>query len=265
MGLLIGLIIANVGYFFAIKHLGQTYSNYYDFVALSVVWAGTISVAIITFPKTKKILALKTLLSSIFAVKKTKKEFVNLCIQIVGHNNSTITKLDKTKIENKILKDGVELLDLGFNRDKVQEMLLDRILTHRKRVELVANWLRGLSKYPPAFGLTGTVLGLIHLMRGVSDGVSPKETGIRMAIALVATFYGLIIANLFVNPVGEAVHQDMKHDLELSSIGIESIMLLADNTNLLEAQEQLNSFLEEEDQINIITTQETGINEELAA
>lgn len=51
----------------------------------------------------------------------------------------------------------------------------------------------------------GTVLGLVNLMRGISAGLDAKDTGVQMAVALVATFYGLIFANLIVNPAGEAI------------------------------------------------------------
>lgn len=254
MGLLIGLIIASVGYYLAIEHLQQTVASYYDFVALAVVWAGTVSVSIITIPKIKKRAILRYLLRSLFGRGVVRKNFVYHCMNILkAPADSQFSKKDLELLEFKVLRDGLELIGLGFEQDKILDILGERIHNTRTKSLSVANWIRGLSKYPPAFGLTGTVLGLIHLMRGVSDGIDPKETGIRMAIALVATFYGLLIANLFVNPLGEMLIQENKKSLELSEIAIETIKLCHRQANLLEAQEYLNSYLDDHEKINILS------------
>jgi chemotaxis protein MotA len=73
-----------------------------------------------------------------------------------------------------------------------------------------------------------------------------------MAIALVATFYGLLVANLIVNPAGENIEKHTKEDEDRGVIAMQTILLAAERVNLLEAQEVLNSFVEERERVDVI-------------
>ncbi len=254
MRVVAGFIVVLIGFHYAIMHLHQAYSSYWDFVAFSVVWAGTLAVSIITLPRMSKRVVGKELATSILRRKTSRPVFIKRCCEAISKKEKDIQLVgqESLKSEYQILREGFELTSLGFDKLKVREILEDRIYNNRARVLSIANWIIGLAKYPPAFGLSGTVLGLIHLMRGISDGMSPKETGIRMAIALVATFYGLIIANVLVGPVGESVSQDAKERTELSEIALEAVMLNYDGANLLEAQERLNSYVDPSERVNLI-------------
>ena len=132
---------------------------------------------------------------------------------------------------------------LGYPTEKVEVILRQRIENYTNDAVTIASWVRGLSKYPPAFGLAGTVLGLIHLMNGLSDGSGPKETGMRMAIALVATLYGIVVANIFVNPVGDRLMSRAKEDYNLAEISLETILMISRKTNMITAIETLNNYV----------------------
>ncbi|OFZ12382.1 MAG: hypothetical protein A2Z20_00995 [Bdellovibrionales bacterium RBG_16_40_8] len=144
------------------------------------------------------------------------------------------------------------MIQLGFEPAKIEAILKERLFQSTERTRFVGVSIRLLAKYPPAFGLAGTVLGLVHLMRGVSDGMTPQETGVRMAIALVATFYGLLVANLIVNPSGEAIVKNAHEEEKLGEIALQSVLLASERVNLLETQEMLNSFVSEDERIDVL-------------
>jgi hypothetical protein len=77
-----------------------------------------------------------------------------------------------------------------------------------------------------------------------------KETGLRMAVALVATFYGLLISNLVLNPLGEWLIEELKKDEVKAEISIETIGLIMDDANMVEIQEKLNSYLDVSERIH---------------
>ena len=95
----------------------------------------------------------------------------------------------------------------------------------------------------------GTVLGLVNVMTGVSNGADAKSTALKMSIALVATMYGLVVANLFVNPAGELIQRYANDDESLAQIAVEAVMLEINKSSYLEAQEYLNSFAPEESRL----------------
>lgn len=254
---IIGLLIAAFSLVASIAHLGQSASAYYDFVGIVMVVGGTLAAAAITFPWEIRREIRRRLTELFYRPLADRNELLKDCMQVNENVQNRIFKFEKPSatIPHKILRDGVELLQLGFTADKVEPILKERLFQSTDRARQVGTALRSLAKYPPAFGLAGTVLGLVHLMRGVSDGMSPQETGIRMAIALIATFYGLLVANLLVNPAGEAISKNAQDDEKLGEIALQAVMLAAEKTNLLEVQEMLNSFVEEHERIDVIGIQ----------
>lgn len=251
MRLLLGLLIITVGFTLASIHLDQGIMTYWDFVAFSVVLFGTSSVMLINRPQLSFKYLWRYLKKGIFNNTKSKKYFVQHCIAVASQGKEI--SIEKS-IECQLLRDGSELMGLGFGYEKIESILSQRYQNYAKSVTSVSNWLRKNAKYPPAFGLAGTVLGLIHLMRGISDGINTQETGIRMAVALVATFYGLIIANIFLNPTGELVQEQLKDDEEKAEIAIHTIQLMMKRASAIEVQEELNSYVESEEKVNVLTS-----------
>ncbi len=254
MNFLIGLFISTASIIAAIIHLQTGFSSYYDFVAIAVVLGGTFAVAIITFPW-KNSSELRRRLGHLFFKKSTNRKL--LLSQYFGHiqnyaQTRSAPEIKVKDLKDEVIRDGFELGSLGFTPDKIRAILEERIYRSSVRTHKLANSIRSLAKYPPAFGLAGTVLGLIHLMRGISEGMDPAETGFRMAIALLATFYGLIVSNMIVNPAGESVQKFGEEDEAEAEIALEAVILAIEQKSLLEAQELLNSHVPPGDRVDII-------------
>ncbi len=243
----ISLFIAFTGFYLASEHLGQKIGEYWDFVAFFVVIFGTIAVLLMSRPVT----SFKSLLSLFFqkfiSGSPSIKKYAQNCWE-VSLNKEPLK--DPRTIEEQLLNDGLELVSLGFSKEKTLDILEQRYHHFENQLMLLSAWLKRNAKYPPAFGLAGTVLGLIHLMRGISTGIDSKETGLRMAVALVATFYGLILSNLFLNPMGEWLIEEAKKDQQKCEMALETIGMLMDGVNIVEAQERLNSFLNPDERLN---------------
>jgi chemotaxis protein MotA len=254
MNYIIGLFIATFALFAAMNHLNQGPEQYWDLVAFSIVLGGTLAVAAMTLPWIKYREIFQALGKLLFHVPFKKKDFAKLCLDLVSKKADIKNLKNSKKFHEQILAEGVELIHLGLSPEKIQKILLERI--HYKRVsnEEIANSIRSLAKYPPAFGLTGTVFGLVELMKGVSQGMPAKETGIKMAIALVATLYGLLVANLLINPAGEHIRKLSKEEEELAEISLQTVLLVAHSVNLLESQELINSMLPVHDRVDLISS-----------
>jgi chemotaxis protein MotA len=247
MKFVIGLFISVIGFYLASQHLHQEIKEYWDFVAFFVVVLGTFAVLLITFPAIPATFFVKRFSEKFFFSSNTLKKHASICLDYVI-NRKTIKS---EAVEVKLLNDGMELLSLGFGREKIIELLSQRFEIHTTKINMLSSWLKRGAKYPPAFGLAGTVLGLIHLMRGISNGIDTKETGIRMAVALVATFYGLLISNLILNPLGEWLQEEIKKDQLKAEMSINSVVLMLENASHVEAQENLNSYLSGTEKLEI--------------
>ncbi|WP_372655000.1 motility protein A [Halobacteriovorax sp.] len=240
MKVVIGMILASFGLWASAEHLGQNIAQYWDVVAFLMVILGTISVAVVTLPTLNLKTIFREILNSVsFSNKKREKAIAN-SVEVLNMNYPTekTNRLDKT-----ILRDGIELAKLGFDSKSIENILTERVINYSHDCRSISSWLIGLSKYPPAFGLAGTIFGLTNLMRSLSQGADPKEIGLSMAIALVATLYGVLLSNLFINPIGERIKSNIAENEILCEISIKTILMLKSKTNLLEAQEVLNGYL----------------------
>jgi chemotaxis protein MotA len=262
-----GIIIAALSVIYSVVHLRQSVSNYFDPVGLAVVIGGTIAVAVMVLPW-EMLGEIKGAFKTLFTAKKVELKAVNLeCLELVRQltSGSHQFKSNQSGIIGQTLNDGVELVSLGFTHSRIQEILEERIFQWLERKQKIANALRSLAKYPPAFGLVGTVLGLVSLMRAISDGASSTEAGFRMAVALVATLYGLLLANLVLNPAGENVLKSISFEKKGAELALQAVSLSCQNANLLEAQEVLNSYVELNDRVSILGTASTESQDEAVA
>ncbi|MBL7714048.1 MAG: MotA/TolQ/ExbB proton channel family protein [Bdellovibrionales bacterium] len=243
------VLIAVTAIVVAIIDLKQSVAYYYDFVGVMVVIAGTIAVSVATLPWkhfSEMMEGFKQLLAPRYPdTKQIASDALNL---VRGNQEGFQT----TGLPLEVLKDGVELLQLGLKTEEIENILRERMFQYLDIRSGIANSIRSLAKYPPAFGLLGTVLGLVSLMRAVSAGAGSEEVGVRMAVALVATLYGIVTANVLVNPAGEALSKYAANEAKAAEIALQGVLLASDQTSILVAQEALNSYLPRGSRLSVV-------------
>jgi chemotaxis protein MotA len=241
----LAIIIAIGSLYAALKHLNQSVESYFDFVAFMMVIGGTAAVSIVLFPWEYRKDAFRAVALLFRSEKARYRDTIQQCLYLVqqGTRGADKVKLERSSLSSEILQQGLELLTLSFSNERFESIMRERIFHSAKRQRRVANSLRSLAKYPPAFGLAGTVLGLVNIMRGLNQGLDAKQTALEMAIALVATFYGLLASNLLISPAGELILKKAQEEEELAEIALQTLLLLNSGASQLEAQETLNSFV----------------------
>jgi chemotaxis protein MotA len=244
MGFLLGIAVGCVSVFLAMRFLGQNPMMFFDDVAFAVVIGGTLAVALISMPWRFWREIMRHLIGLIIPIPPVSaKRLVNHCLDFISNRNAgSDFKIAIKGLPGTILKEGDELIQLRFSTEEIEQILNERLHQAMLRTNAIAASFRSLSKYPPAFGLIGTVLGLAHLMRGITEGLDPKETGVRMAVALVATLYGLVLANLVVSPISDVIHKKASLAQEQGEIALQTVLLASRKMSILKSQEMLNSF-----------------------
>lgn len=252
MGYFVGLFIAMLGVALSIHELHQQPGMYYDFVALAVVVGGTAAIAAMILPWRNWKDISRSLLATFEGHGSILKDVANEGFKLLSLKKEgaryrpgfkELSKRKRMPVALLILEDGAELIELGLKRASIERILVDRMEHVFERRNGVASAVKNLAKYPPAFGLVGTVLGLVSLMRAISDGSGAQETGVRMAVALVATLYGLMMANLIVNPLGERIARAASEERLSCDFAIHAILLACEDVSLVEGQESINAWL----------------------
>jgi len=202
-----------------------------NFVGMLVVVGGTFSAGIMTYGL-KEILVFIKLTVKVFVKPKTNSnEIITDIIRIssvVERNPESFATFANQEI-HPFLKDGLRLVDNGFSDEEINEIMNNDVeKTYERRMSEV-EVLKTLSKYPPAFGMIGTVIGLIGLLNAMnSQGQENVGSliGPSMAIALLTTLYGLILANYFFVPLSDNLLQRLYHEINIRKIIIEGVVLI---------------------------------------
>lgn len=243
----------------AFEILGVESKFYFDEVALLVVMGGTFIAAMITYPFKDFML----LFSSLPKVFKTEDEslapsakHIIQASQRLQKSQAGLREMTKDKSISPFLRDGLDLLISGLNQEELHDILTERIYRDRQRDEKRIALLRNMAKYPPAFGLIGTVLGLVSLMRTVGSGADSGAIGLKMALALVATLYGLVLANFILVPLAEHFSVKAEKLKTLKELELEGLLLLFEKRSPLAVQEMMNSYLDEKEKLDLIGLKE---------
>jgi chemotaxis protein MotA len=131
----------------------------------------------------------------------------------------------------------------GLSDMELAEVLEKRVDVQYDRYRAEALTYKIVGKFPPAFGLVGTTLGMISLLQGLGAPNAFESVGPSMSTALVATFYGLVLANFFIIPIGENLAQASQVDLNMRRLIIDGVRLIKEKKHPLLVEEYLKSYL----------------------
>lgn len=248
---LLGMILAFGVFVGAILTSTNASKVFFNGHALLIVGGGTLAAAMISFPISHLFDALKILFRRVLGQatilpQDLIKEFVRLAD---GYKNDTqFLAKNVTASSYPFLREALELIVEGGVPFEEMENILD------KRAEIIfleneeeAHTFKSISKFPPAFGLLGAVMGMISLMQGLGSPDSFKQIGPSMAMAMVATLYGIALANFVFIPVGENLSKLNKKELLNRNIVIDGIRLLQQKKHPLIVEESLKSYLRPKD------------------
>jgi len=143
--------------------------------------------------------------------------------------------------QDEFLKQGLQLVADGTDPEIVKAILSVQLDRQANRHDRVAKMYEAGGGYAPTIGIIGAVLGLIAVMEHLSDGIERIGPGI--AVAFVATIYGLVMANLFLFPMAAKLRLRSEEELAVRELILEGILSIqaGDNPRILE--ERLKAFL----------------------
>jgi len=155
-------------------------------------------------------------------------------------------------IQQPFFKEGVGLILDRFKPEQIESIMTDRIDSHKQWLAKKTMGLKALAKYPPAFGIIACVVSLIAVMQKLGGELQAGDLGPKMAIGLVGTLIGLIAANFIIMPLGENADARDKDELKEREIVLQGVLLLANKETPLYVQEKLNSYLKEEQRVDVL-------------
>ena len=149
---------------------------------------------------------------------------------------------------------GCEYVAGGYKKEVIVDILENMEENRAIREERQAKVMKTMGEYTPAFGMIGTLIGLVLMLAGMgvesTDGSDPTaKLGASMAVALITTLYGSIFANFIFLPFAAKLEGISENKEVESALILEGVKLLYDKTHPILMRDKLNAFLEGKDRI----------------
>jgi len=146
------------------------------------------------------------------------------------------------KIKEPLLRYGVDLVITGYQPDVIRKMMNTAVESEFERAITPVTVLRNMASTAPAFGMVGTLVGMVIMLQNIQADMSLVGNG--LAVALLATLYGIIVARLVCLPAADKLLQKEEIMRFRNYMMTEGLVLLAERQSPRYMQDKLNSFLD---------------------
>jgi len=216
---------------------------YFNLAALSIVLGGTLGATLVCFKMRRLAIVFKVLKSSYNSRVKEPDEIVEILVDLsVKSRLKGLLSLEEDEETTSItfLRRALGFLVDGYKRDEIRDFLNTEMVYFRVRREESERVLRTMAEIAPAFGLVGSVVGLISLLAGVGDTSRILAT---VPIALTSTLYGVVLANFFFLPFATAIRERTDREFLLQKIIADGVLAIESEVNPRVLEMKLKSFL----------------------
>jgi chemotaxis protein MotA len=239
---IIGLVVALGMILYGIL-MGSPLSLFWDLPSALIVIGGTLGIVFINFPL-KDIGGVLGVIknafkSSAYDPKGLITAFVTFATKA---RREGILALESAAfdIKDPFLKQGLELVIDGLEPQSIRDILESEMenlgIRHKKGTDI----LNSIATYAPAMGMVGTLIGLVQMLQSMND---PSSIGPAMAVALITTFYGALIANLFALPMAGKLSSRSNEEMLIRGIVVEGIMSISTGDNPRIVERKLHAYL----------------------
>lgn len=225
-----------------------------DIHAAVIVIGGTIAAGLLSFSGKKMITLLQIIWRNVIMKNHDWALAIKEIVEISKgyRENEKFLKEYAPKIKTHFLKEAIQLMvDGGIDPDELDMILRKRATTMQHRLDEDAEIFKSLSRLAPAFGLLGAVIGMIAMMQSLGGADSFTKVGPALAVALVATLYGIAAANFIFLPLGENLAKLNRHDAITRQMVLDGVRLIRAKKHPLVVEETLRSLLLPSERVTI--------------
>ncbi|GAB7389287.1 flagellar motor protein [Bacillaceae bacterium] len=243
IGLIVGILSLVIGFILEGGHL----SSLFQVTAALIVFGGTLGAVIASFP-VRVLKKIPYILKIAFKEKAFSPEaMIDKLVEFsyVSRREGLLALEEKLSDveEDDFLYEGVQMVIDGVEPELVREILDTEIELYESRHMEIARVFEVAGGFAPTMGIIGTVMGLVHVLGNLSD---PGSLGPAIAMAFIATLYGVASANVIYFPIFNKIKARVQQDVLLKELQAEGILSIqqGENPNIL--RKKLLAFLDAE-------------------
>ncbi len=237
---LIGLV-GSFGLIIGAIAVGGGLGGFIDIPSVIVVVGGVFAVTFVMFPMKTVLGSIKVGMKTFFASSPDPAENIRQIVQLAETaRRESLVALEKANVQDPFLNRGILLVADGTEENLVRSVMENEIIYMKQRHQVGAAVFKGMGTFAPAFGMIGTLIGLVRMLQNLDD---PASIGPAMAIALLTTFYGAIMANVMFLPMSNKLEERSREEAMYMEISMEGVLAILNGDHPNIVKEKLMSFL----------------------
>jgi len=240
LGILCGMAILTAATWFSTPNA----MVFINFPGLAIVLGGTLAATFICYPLREVMRVFHVFLLALGREELPTGDYIH-AIEKIARTASAKGKISLEKalpgIENNFLKQGVQMLVDGYSPGEIREIMDTSIQQQYDSEMSAAGIYRTMAKLGPAFGIIGTLIGLIAMMQSMGGDV--RELGPAMATALTTTLYGVLLAHMICLPIAIKVEKRIEERVVLMQVIRDGILFIKDKTPAPIVLDKLKAYL----------------------
>ncbi len=246
---LVGIILGFAMFAFGVIAAGgiEGASHYFDFPSVVITFGGAFSVTLASFSLQDYIAGLKSFTLIFKASALNTSEMIRKIIELSNvARKEGLLSLEEAAgdLEEPFLKKGILLIVDGTDPDLVRAIMETELVSIEGRHKNLINFWDVLGGMGPAWGMIGTLVGLVNMLYNMQD---PNSIGPQMAVALITTLYGSLLANWICAPTSNKLKADNAAEMMMKEVMIEGLLSIQAGENPRVIEEKLKSFLAPKD------------------
>ena len=227
---------------------------FFDPASIAITLGGSFAAMLITYPMSYFNKLLKIMVESFKESEKSSLDIISQFIELSrkARREGLLSLEDEiNQIDDGFLKKGLQMVVDGIEPDTIRDILELEISEMERRHSIGADMLKAWGGYAPAFGMVGTLIGLIQMLANLTDS---SQIASGMAKALVTTFYGSLLAYLVFNPMGANLNLKSDSEASIREMMLEGILSIQSGVNPRIVEEKLISYLTPVERISYAST-----------
>lgn len=231
----------------AIISIVTGHGSFLSLEGLIIVVGGSVANAYLSYEHDDVLEAFSTIRGMLEKNKPQREKLHDDILQFIKWSyilqNRDLIGLERatTEIKDPFLRYGLDLVITGYSSRRIRSMMHTVADAEFERLCTPVTVLRNMAATAPAFGMVGTLVGMIILMQNV--GADVKNIGGGLGIAMLSTLYGILVSRLVCLPAADKLLQKQEHNLFRNYMLSEGLAILSEKQSTFYMQDKLNSFL----------------------
>lgn len=241
---IIGGIVAGIAMMLiAIVSAGGTIGAFFDLSSVLITVGGTIASTFVHFKPDQMRSVLKLVRIAMSDSAQSPRDVIRLLVHFAGkarREGLLALEEEAEQLDDAFLRKGLQLVVDGTDPETVRQILDIEVTFLEERHQAGQRIFEHMGAVAPAFGMVGTLIGLIIMLGRLDD---PSSIGPAMAVALITTLYGVVLSNLVFIPIAGKLKVKSEEEVLLREVMIEGILSIQAGENPHIVEQKLESFL----------------------